>query len=104
MVLVPSLKLHSKAGAEPPEITVGSVITNVASSPIQYFKFWLLIVVPESSEISIGKSKEAMNGGNPWVANLPTKSIASFVKITSAAFAVGFSITSKKGAKPSGSS
>ena len=65
-VLVPSLKLHSKAGVEPPEIRVGSVITKVTLSPIQYFKSWLLIVVPESSDISIGSSiREDINGGRP---------------------------------------
>ena len=80
VVVVPSLKLHSKVGVEPPAITSGSVITKVTLSPMQYFKSWLLIVVPESSDISIGRSKEDINGGRPWVDKRPSKSIASFVK------------------------
>ena len=73
----------------------------VLLSPTQVFKFLLFIgnfVI--SSEIVIGNNKEAINGGSPWVANLPFKSIAFCVKITSFADAVGFSMTSRKGANP----
>ena len=62
------------------------------------------MVVPVLSEISIGNNKEDMKGGSPWVDFLPSKNIASLVKITSAASAVGFSITSNDVAKLSGSS
>ena len=54
VVVVPSLKLQLNSGVEPPEITSGSVTEKLTLSPIQYFKSWLLIVVPELSEISIG--------------------------------------------------
>jgi hypothetical protein len=46
--------------------------------------------------MSIGSSKEDINGGSPCVDVLPSKNTASFVKSTSSASAVGFSITSKK--------
>ena len=49
----------------------------------------------------MGNKREAINGGKPWVANLPFKLIAFLVNTISAAFAVGFSITSKEVAKPS---
>jgi len=100
VVVVPLSKLHSKEGVEPPAITSGSVIAKITSSPIQYFRSWLLIVVPESSDMSIGSSKEDINGGSPCVDVLPSKNRASFVKTTSSASAVGFSITSKKVACP----
>ena len=45
-------------------------------------------------------NKEDINGGRPWVENLPFRSIAFFLNIISAALAVGFSMTSRKGAKP----
>ena len=53
-----------------------------------------------SSFISMGNNKEDINGGRPWVENLPFRSIAFFLNIISAALAVGFSMTSRKGAKP----
>ena len=52
----------------------------------------------------MGNNKEEINGGSPWVANLPFRLIASLVNMISLASAVGFSITSKKGAKLAGSS
>ena len=63
--VIPSLKLHSKIGLKPAVIIPVSVNVKVTSFPLQYFKSLLLIVVPESSEISIGESKEAIKGGNP---------------------------------------
>ena len=92
-VVVPLSNVHSYVILFPR--TVSGTI--VLLSPTQNSKSWSLISwFVSESVIFIGNSSEDIKGGKPCVDFCPPKLIAFFVKITSAAAALGFSIASKK--------